>query len=86
MRILDSPLGIEFYRWFQSGETGVIAIAKRGGAQDWAAYIAGVFSWPLDVTLKYAAEWGCKLPEETACSLFPEMDELAQDEGLAYRP
>jgi len=78
--------GVEFYRWWQSGESAVCAIAKRGGASDWAAYIGGVFNWPLAACLTYVAEEGCKLPEYEAYFLFPAMVELARREGLEYRP
>lgn len=82
-----SPPGVLFYRWWSSGETAVCALAKLSDHSDWAAYAAGVFAgWPLADCLRYVAEEGCKLTAAEAGFLFPEMVQLAERDGLAYRP
>ncbi len=71
------------YRWFAASPHAVVALAKRGRADDWAAYIAGV---PAGANLEDAIllVWGsaAKLPERLAAVLFPDI----AASGLRYRP
>lgn len=71
------------YRWFAASPHAVVALAKRGQADDWAAYIAGV---PAGANLEDAIlfVWGsaAKLPENLATVLFPDI----AASGLRYRP
>ena len=48
----------------------VIAVAKRGGNRDWAAYIGGVAGQNMDTEWPDVAEQGTKLPESIARAIF----------------
>ena len=77
---------VELYRWWSASPLSVIAVAKRGAVDDWAAYISGVQPWPIDQCISFATTNGAKLTEAEAAWFFPEMVALAEREGLRYRP
>lgn len=59
----------------------VVAVAVRGGGNDWAAYIAGLqtYSEPQPAFLERVYREGYKLTAEQARGFFPAID-------LVYRP
>lgn len=64
-------------RYFFTGAEGlgpVLVVAVHGGADDWAAYIAGVplFASQDDEELQASVyRWGVKLTEDQATGFFP---------------
>ena len=55
----------------------VIAVAKEGGNNDWAAYIDAVPGISHEIEAEHVMTNGDKLPEKVARILFPEFRDLA---------
>ena len=58
-------------------ERNVIAVAKEGAVNDWAAYIGAVAGGNREADVEHVSKWGSKLPEKVARVLFPEFRDLA---------
>jgi len=54
----------------------VLAVAKEGAVNDWAAYIDAVPGVNLAEEVKHVMDRGDKLPEAVARVLFPEFRDL----------
>ncbi len=54
----------------------VIAVAKEGGNNDWAAYIGAVPGINHEAEIEHVMRHGDKLPEDVARVLFPEFRDL----------
>lgn len=70
------------YMFSASPLTPVVVVAVEGGANDWAAYVAGLqtYSEPQPEFLQRVYRDGYKLTEEQARGFFPGIV------GLRYRP
>ena len=55
----------------------VLAVAKEGAVNDWAAYIDAVPGINHEAEVEHVMTNGDKLPERVARALFPEFRDLA---------
>jgi len=70
----DYQQSVEARFWNQSGkQMAIVACITKG--VDWAAYIGtdASDSYDEDGTLRYVAQWGCKLSREDARYFFPKI-------------